>query len=365
MSLNITLLPNDLTGKALQFFNTAQSDMTRLFSRSKKEFEWLFIDGAVKQSLYAIATDSVTGQIIGINAGIFIPMITPSGESIITIKSEDSLLSFDLMIELGEKEVLNKLLAFLEAKYRSENVSFIWGFTKAKNSFKKCGYTINNHVLGSFYVLKPIQFFKSRIRMNPDQSAIRRLSLIAFTFYNWSKQFLLSGTYFRCNFREISIKEINEEILLSFLPKNFFTIELNKQFLEWRISRNPSDLTYGFLEFRDRMNKVISYLIFSFNKENTFFIEQFLFHDKLTDSNKIQLMKRAFGFIRKKDAVMIRAMGFTDNEQNLKETLLLKKTGFYFFRNKESSCFILKGITKLNINAKDIYLSKLNTLGTV
>jgi len=365
MSLNIKFLKTEQIDKVLHFFNNTQSDKERVFFRSRKEFEWLFVESVIKPSFYVIASDSLSDEIVGTNAGIIIPMVSPLGEPVLTCKSEDSLLSLDLMIKFGKRDVLKEMLDVLEERYRTDNVNFVWGITKAKSSFKRCGYTINNQVRGSFYVIKPMQFYKYRINQLHHQSIIKKLMLLGFAWNNCFKQLFLSITFAQFALKQIRIAEIDEEILKTFLPKNVYTLNLNKEFLSWRISGNPSSITYGLLEFRDLCGKVISYFIFSYDKGNCYFIEQFLFHENLNDKEKIQIMKRAFGFIKKRNAMMIRAMGFTDNELNLKEIDLLRKTGFFFFENKEASYFILKNINKPYVDAKDIYLSRLNTLGTV
>ena len=365
MSVVINFLKKELIDKALHFFNNAQSDMERVYLRSRNEFEWLFIDGPIKPSLYALASDSSSDEIIGTNAMIFIPMISFSGEPMLTCKSEDSLISLDSMAKLGKKDLLKELLNVLEEKCKTNSVNFIWGFTKAKKSFERCGYTIGNQVLGSFYVIKPFQFYRYRIKQFPYKSILKKLSLLGFAYFNCFKQLSRSVTTSHFTYKQINIDEIDEKKLLSLLPKNTISIYLNKELLNWRITRNPSSITFGFLEFRDLNNEVISYFIFSFNKENCYFIEQVLFLEDLSDNEKIQIMKRAFGFIKKRNATMIRSMGFTDNELNLKEIDLLRKTGFFFFENKKTSYCILKNINKPDVNIKDIYLSRLNTLGTV
>jgi hypothetical protein len=365
MSLKISFLENDQTEEVLRFFNNTQSDRERQISRSREEFEWLFIDGVVKPSVYAIASDVTSDEIIGTNAGIYIPMISSSGELILTCKSEDSLLSLDLLIKFGKRDVFKELLSALEERYKADNINFVWGFTKAKNSFKRCGYSISNHIQASFYVIKPWKFYKIRTKQLNQITLLKKFRLAGFAYYCFFRQTLLSVSTSRFVLKEIKFDEIDEKTLLSFLPENVFTIYTNKEFLNWRIIRNPSSMKYGVLKFTDSEGNIVSYFIFSFNKENTYFVEQFLFNAKLSDNEKIQIMKKAYGFIKKRKAIMIRAMGFSNNYLNIKEMELLKKTGFYFFENRDSSYFIFKNINDQIVSPKDIYLSRLNTLGVV
>jgi hypothetical protein len=269
------------------------------------------------------------------------------------------------MINYGKRDVFKELLNVLEEKYKSDNISFIWGFTKAKNSFKRCGYTIGKQIHASFYVIKPWKFYKIRIKQLNGSTILEKVRLAGFAYYYFFRQKLLSVSTTSFKMSERTFEEIDEKILLAFLPEKAFSIHLNKEFLDWRIMSNPSSMKYGFLEFTDSVGKVVSYFIFSFNREKIYFIEQFLFDAGLTEYEKIQIMKLAFGFIKKQNATMIRAMGFSDNDLNIKEMSMLKKTGFYFFENTGSSYFIFKNINDPEVLPQDIYLSRLNTLGVV
>jgi hypothetical protein len=365
MPVDIKLLEKDQIDKVLQFFNNAQSDSVRRISRSRQEFEWLFLEGISKPALYTVATDEVTGGIIGTTAGIFIPMQSPPGDQILTLKSEDSLLSLDQMIKLGKKDLLKEMLNSLEEKAVKNNVSFIWGFTAAGNSFKRNGFQIGCQVKGCFLVNNPVRFYKYRIAQFPDTSLIKKSGLFIFSWYNYFRQLFLSLSFSPFSFRQVSLDEIDEELLLSFLPSNVFTLRLNKQFLNWRVTRNPSSMSYRFLETRNKGNKIIAYLIYSFNKEKIFFVEQFLFREGLQDKVKLKILKSAFRELKKQNPTSFRAMGFTNNSLNINEMTLLKKIGFYFFENRKASFFIFKNLANLDVNVKEVYLSRLNTLGTV
>jgi hypothetical protein len=364
MSLKIKFLERESIDHVIDFFNQEMNDKPQLNNRQRNEFEWLFFNGVYKPALYSVAFNTEE-EIVGTYAGIFIPMLSPSEGKVLTCKGEDSLLSLDRMIKLGKRDILKEMLKALEEKSKEDNVLFIWGFTAASNSFKRCGFNINNQVKGAFYVVKPMQFYKYRLLHFPQQSIIKKIRLFGYSWYNYSRHLPSSLTFSQISLRQVSIDEIEEEILLSFLPKNVFTIFLNKEYLKWRTSGNPPSMTYGFLEFKDKIGVVESYFIFSSNKENIYFVEQFLFRKDLNDKMKLKIMSGAFNFLKKQKAIAIRAMGFTDNSLNIKEIDLLKKSGFYFFENRKASFFIFKNLADSSINARDIYLSRLNTLGTV
>jgi hypothetical protein len=365
MPVDIRLLATDKIDKVLHFFNSAQSDSVRSFFRPRKEFDWLFLKGFFKPAIYVVAADMETGEVIGTTAGIYIPVKTASGDRMMSLKSEDTLISLDHMIKLGKRDLLKEMMNIIEEQARSENVSFIWGLTTAANSYKRIGYNVNCQVKSSFFVAKPLRFYKYRIEQFPGKSINERIQLFGFSWYNYFRQLLLSMPSSQFIVKQVSLDEIDEKILLSFLPDNMLTIHLTKEFLKWRISENPSSMTYAFLEIRNKESLIMGYLIYSYNKDNIYFVEQFLFRVGLPDKIKVKIMSNLFSFIKKQNVIAIRAYGFVDNNLNMKDIRLLKRSGFYFFTNKRSSYFIFKNLTDQTMNAKDIYLSRLYTLGTV
>jgi hypothetical protein len=363
MSLKINFLTSDSISEVIEFFNSAQNDKEQANNRSLKEFEWLFINGLTKPAIYAIASDDQSDEIIGTYAGIYIPMISKEGELIVTVKGEDTLLSLDRMIRYGKTDILKELFKSIIEKAKAENASFMWGFTPARAAFKRCGYEIVTQIKGSFYVIRPMKFYRTHIRRFPKLSMAKKLQLFGFSWYNYFTHKVSFKLSERISYKKISLDEIDEKILLSFIPKNVFTTYLNKKFLQWRIEDNPSELTYGFLEFRDKNHDVISYFIFSHNNENVWFVEQFLFPDNLPDEMKIRIMKLAFTYCKTEKAILIRALGFSHNLENIKEMDLLTKSGFYFFNNPEESYFVFHNLSDHRTDPEDIYLSRLNTQG--
>jgi hypothetical protein len=364
MRVNINFLEKESVLKVLNFYNSAQSDKFQTNNRSYEEFNWLFLKSFYKPSLYTVVTDSESGEIIGTNAGIFIPMLSKNGELILTVKGEDTLLSLDKMIGLGKRDILKELLQTIEEKSKADGAAFIWGFTPAKAAFLRCGFRIITQIRGSFYVIKPLKFFKTQIRKFPELTVLKRIQLLIFSWYNYFNIILKISSSGEYSLKRISFDEIDEKVLLSFLRENVYTTYLTKAFLRWRISENPSPLKYGCLEFRDKKDTVVAYFIFSSNSENIFYIEQFLFTRKFPDKRKIHIMRLAFNYCRKLNAVMIRALGFSHNNLNINEMKLLTKSGFYFFNNPEESYLVFKNLSGYDIDPEDIYFSRLNTQGT-
>jgi hypothetical protein len=363
MQVTVNFLEKESVAKVIHFHNSAQSDKFQTNNRTREEFDWLFLKGCIKPSLYCVASDSESGEIIGTNAGIFIPMLSKNGEQVLTIKGEDTLISLDKMIGLGKRDIFKELIQVISEKSKADNAAFIWGFTPAKAPFLRCGFKIISQIKGSFYVVKPLKFYNYQIRKLPYLNSFKKIQLFLFSWYNYFNirlRFSNSGEYSR---KRITLEEIDEKVLISFLPENVYTTFISKDFLRWRIFENPSPLKYGILEFSDRRGTVVAYFIFSLNSENIFFVEQFLFARQITDNKKIRIMRLAFDYCRKLNAVMIRALGFSHNDLNIKDMKLLSKSGFYFFNNPDESYFVFKNLSEYDIEPESIYFSRLNTQG--
>lgn len=365
MSIKVTLLNHESVREVINFFNYGQSDKEQQNNRPVEEFEWLFFKGLYKPSIYLVAKDTDNEDIIGTQAGIFFPMISPSGNTIMTLKGEDSLISLDRMIKFGKRDLLKELLDILDDKARSDNVKFIWGFTPAKAAFKRCDYKIVCTVKGCFYIINPVGFYKHRIDQYPQMSIPAKVRLLGFSFLNFIVQTLLSIKLTQIKCRLISVDEINEETLLSFMPKDVYTIYLSKEFINWRITDNPSNMKYGIIEFKNKNDELISYFIFSYNIHLIYFIEQILFRTSTSERSKIRIMKLAFAIFKSQKAIAIRASGFSHNRINIEEMRLLKRTGFYFFNNPGGSNIIFKDLSGTDIKPEEVYLSRLNTQGLV
>lgn len=363
MPVELKFLERESILKVLHFFNTAQSDHLQTNNRTEEEFDWLFIKSFLKPALYSVALDSDSGEIIGTYAGIFIPMVSKNGEYILTLKGEDTLLSLDKMIGLEKRDLLKELLETIVKKSKDDKVMFMWGFTPARAAFKRCGFKIITRIRGSFYVTDPSGFYKYQIDKFPQLTLLRKVQLFIFSWFNYlniKAKFINPGNYYG---KKISLDEIDEKMLLSFLPENVYTTYLSKDFLRWRIKENPSPLEYGFLEFRNTEERIVAYFIYSLNEEKVYFVEQFLFARKLRDNDKIQIMNIAFRYCRNQKAIMVRALGLSHNDINLLEMRLLSKSGFYFFNNPEESYFVFQNFTDFDIKPEDVYLSRLNTQG--
>jgi len=325
------------------------------------EFVWQFFSDNYQSSLYMVGSDSVKDELAGTLSALFIPMKSSDGQVSQTIKLEDALINVDVMVRYRNRDLLKEFLQIIESESGSQNIKFLWGFTYAVNPFKRLGFTNCFSSKQGTYIVKPLDAYRHLITLNTSNGTKQKLQIAGLTMMSYLKQLLIFKNYGGLICKEIELKDVDEEILLGFLPDHLYCIQLDKHFLNWRIVENPSMLTYSILQFEDQSGRIKGYFIYSQKEGKVFFVEQFLFDRDLSMETKAQFIQLALKHLKSLDAVIVRAMGFDHNKANKDEIMMLEKLGFVFINR--GIPFILKSLDE-NIKPEDIYLSRLNTEGT-
>lgn len=325
---------------------------------SIEEFEWSFFSDYCEKALYIVSIDDNNNQIIGTQAGMIIPMKAPDGKVCKTIKAEDTVVNIDGMISYKKRDILKEMFDKIDEKTENSDIHFLWGYTDATKSFKRIGFSCDFKSQHGLFVFRPIKAYNHLKNLNKSNDIKQKLQILALSILSFLKAF---STFLNNNVecKEITLNQVDEDKLLSFLPRNLYSIYLDKKFLKWRIEKNPSKLTYSILQFKID-EKIVSYLIYSKKGESIFFVEQFLFDHNISFTQKQQIIKSALSFLKGKNAAIIRVMGFEHNLTNKEEVKLLKSTGFIFLH--KGIGFIFKS-KKEDIESKNVYLSRLNTQG--
>lgn len=340
--------------------NKHLSDHSPFLDGSLEEFRWQFFSDSPNKSLYFLAIDDVNNELIGTMAALVIPMQMPNGEVGLTIKPEDVLLSIRALVKYKGRDILKELLEAIEKGTESKKVKFYWGFTEATSAFIRLGFSKEFSSQQGILVFKMMQAYNHLINLNSSNGLKQKILILGLSTIAYIKSSLIRKKTKSFICKEISFDEINEDILLSFLPSNMYSLSLNKDFLQWRILDNPSILKYHILQFENLQEEIIAYLIYSEKQKGVFFIEQFLYENTLSLDQKQKVTMSAVHHLKKKKASIIRTMGFTHNKINQEECEILRKIGF-IYANKGIP-FILK--SKVELKKEDIYLSRLNTQGT-
>lgn len=360
MSLEIQKLKKEgINDLKVLFENTPfLAEHNPFITGSDIEFEWQFFSEDYEECLYYIARDD--NELIGTLAALIIPMRTPEGDVCYTIKPEDALINVKGLLKHNRRDVFKELQNKIDEETQSKDIKFLWGFSESVDAFKRLGFESCFRSQQGIYSYKPLSIYRHFLKLKPNKRFMQKASLYMLSIASYLKMltFKRSSECYRCT--DVELDEINEQAILSFLPNSLYCLYLNKSLINWRLIRNPSKLEYGVLQFENANNEIISYLIYSRKYDDAFFIEQFLFDDKLSFQEKRKIIGVSLKYLKRKNASIVQMMGFNHNTINSEEIGLFKRSGFIFVKN--GMAFILKSNYK-EIRCEDIYLSRLNMQG--
>ncbi len=326
-----------------------------------EEFEWQFFSEIYEPSIYIVAVDTEKNELAGTLAYLFIRMISPNGTVCLTVKPEDTLINVKSLIRNKNADLLKGISEELDRETENKDLEFYWGFTKETSAFERLGYTSPFSSMQGLYVLNPMQAYEHLSSLNKANKVKQRLQIFSLSLLSYLRtlsKFKIKG---KIQCKEIRTSEIDYKLLLTMVPEKSYSILPDKEFIEWRIDHNPSELGFSVLQFTNAQNEKVAYLILSKKGKSIFFIEQFFFGQKMNNAEKINIVKVTAQYLRQQKASIIRCMGFTHNSVNKKEVAILKEAGFTFLNR--GIPFIFKTKNE-NIKPESIYLSRLNTQGT-
>lgn len=327
---------------------------------SLEEFKWQFFNEKYQSANYLIAYDTMRDELAATLSALYFPMKTPNGEVCQTIKPEDALVNIKALVHHRNFDFLKALLNQIETNSGFLNLKFLWGFTYATNSFERLGFSVCFSSKQGTYVIKPISAYNHLVKLNPSNKIKQKLQITGLTLMSFLKRIMTAKSTKGVVCKDVDLIDIDEETMLGFLPQDLYCIQLNKNFLNWRIVENISALQYSIFQFKSGSDELLAYLIYSRKENNVFFVEQFLFDPNITSELKKKIVVVALQQLKKKGACIIRAMGFDHNKINKEELDLLKGAGFVFVNR--GIPFIFKSVDK-SIKPENVYLSRLNTEG--
>lgn len=363
MSIEIKRLKKDGIKDLKNLFEKTESvaAFSPFIGHTTEEFEWSFFSADYEEAIYIVAKDTERNEILGTTAGMYIPMQTPEGQVCQTIKGEDTLVNIDGLSFHPKRDLFKEMYEQIYLHNESKDVQFYWGFsnTPAVKAHRRIGYVSNFSSQQGIYVIKPLKAYTHLKSLNSSNGMMQKIQILGLAFLSNSKRILRSNRRGALECKEIDLEEVNEDKLLSFLPSNHYSIHLSKAFLDWRIRKNPSKLNYSILQITEG-DRLIAYLIYSIKNDSIFFIEQILFEKSLDLKTKNKVVSVILDFLKRKNAIIVRAMGFEHNSVNVEERAVLISSGFIFI--KKGMAFVFMSRDK-SISPENIYLSRLNTQG--
>jgi hypothetical protein len=256
-------------------------------------------------------------------------------------------------------DILKELLNILIQECHKNGVEFLWGFNNIPASYRRLGFETPYKSHHGILVLNPFLAFKkiSSLKLNNNPVANVKTLLYSGLAYivSMKKLFIFSernNYHFNC--------ELNDNTTLfknAVFPDKFVFLIQDDDYLNWKISKNPYDITYRTFQLLDENKHLVAQVICSVQKD-TAFIVQTLFDKKINRKARLYLLKKIITVLQKESVCMVRYTGFTSNKLNSNEMELLKGLGFIFTGKGEWFTF-KKLLANSSITPENIYLSRM------
>jgi hypothetical protein len=331
--------------------------------RTIAQFRWEFEEGPHGKGIYCLAEVADTGQIIGIQGGIPIQMLTSSNKSVLTIKSEDTLVDMDLCTALKRKYLFRDLYDFFVNQCRERGAECIWGFTWASKSFIRIGFQVPFNASQGLLVNNPVKSFQYLSGLNVKNTWWQKLKIGMLVVLTWGLG--MKGIFYS-NIAGLSLTEgfhSNEEFSLkiSETTDDMAFMKQDAAFLSWRLEKNPYPLKYRVYNFF-KQDKQVGQIITSLHPNGQGYLEQMLLSPELSDATRCKIIKAAVQHLSRDGSFLIRALTFDGNDLNRQQITLLKTIGFSHL--KKGMAFVFLPLNNsLFLHPDQFLLSRLFTQG--
>ena len=339
---------------ANKFFN----DVYKV-NRSLENFAWEFLEGPNGPAVYVIAIDDSvdTGtKVVGIQAAIPMHLYNTNGETILTAKSEDTL------VDPGYRgqNIFERMYDLLFQECKKAGIEYIWGFTPAKKAFDRIGFQIPFQAHQALMVFDSVKAYSHLSSLNPKNRGVDKAKIAGLTLLSKLLS-IFKGVDPSLQVRAIRDGlESKDEAIAELCPaSSLFFLKMNNRYIEWRIKNNPFGNQYESYQFSSG-GALLADVILNFRPEGFGYIEQVVFKDNLSEKLKRQVLLHVIK-IMKLRVSFIRALCFDTNDELRLQSSLFERTGFMVL--KRGSYFVWRATSDGALRPHDIFLSRLFTQG--
>lgn len=352
-------LQNDDIDNVNKFYNNYHGK-----GRTREQFIWEFFESPHGPGIYVIAIDTLKNNIIGIQAGIPIIMLTTEGKTLFTIKSEDSLIDVDACVDFPKKDIFKELYTYFISQCRQSGISIIWGFTWAINSLKRIGFQIPFNAEQSVLVYRSLKSYRFLSQLNPRNTTTKKMQIGLLVIFSKINALIHEiFTHYPINYSVIQAIRSNVNLFREICTDDnrLIFIKQDETFLSWRLNQNPYPLKYLIFNY-SASDSIDAQIITSINPDGQGFIEQILMKPGLSRKAQLGILKHAVNHLHRQGVFLIRMLTFHQNKLNSGERLLLRKLGFIPI--KKGMGFIYMSLDPSNNYRPEFFLlSRLYTQG--
>src|ERR1039457_4067477 len=267
-NIAILLLEDSDINEVVDFHNLIYKD-----NRTREEFIWEFYKAPAGKAIYVVAKDVETKKIVGTQCAIPINLITAEGTTILSAKSEDTLVH----PEYRGLNIFENMYQLLFEECKKNNIKYIWGFTSAKKPFLKQGFIIPYDHSQSLLVINISLSFKYLSGLNTLNNVFDRFKIMILCVLSKLISFKIYFPYRKTIIQDLTFTikdktyEHDNSHLLKFALDNYFTIKQDSFFLKWRIVNNPyHDQIINISVFEH--SKFIANMIFNEHKDGVWYL---------------------------------------------------------------------------------------------
>ena len=349
MAIIVRLLQESEKQLANNFFNEIYKT-----DRPLKNFEWEFFEGPFGKAIYVIAVDESVAtriKIVGIQCAIPIELISSMGVTVLTAKSEDTLVDPGYR---GQK-IFERMYELLFDECRKAGINYIWGFTPANKAFERLGFEIPFKAEQALLVFKPAAAYDYLKKLNPQNKTKDKLSILGLTILSWLKGLRNIFTS-NVSLQEVTVQAKNSLFKKAYNRHDYFTLNETEAYLNWRLHKNPFQNKYKNFQSTDAAFDAL----INFRKDVSY-IEQVISTPGTSTKAELASLINVF---RKQGTPLVRAFCFSSNEELIDQGSVLREVGFTYL--KRGSYFVWKSLDDKNaISANQVLINRLFTQGNL
>lgn len=335
--------------------------------RTEAQFTWEFFHAPAGKAIYVIAKDVDTQKIVGTQCAIPIELITDKGETLLTGKSEDTLVD----PAYRGLNIFENMYNLLFEKCREHGIYYLWGFTTAKKPFLKLGFEIPFDHSQSLMVRNISAAYSYLRKLNQKNDLVARIKIAGLCLFSrimstkrkFNNSTLLDKTF--PSVAHTTLLATGNAHLIPVVSEKGFWIKQDLPYLNWRILTNPYHPSIFNVTFSGQSGNV-AHLNFNHHKDGIWYLINDAYAGLLTHAQKSAMLSKAITLLindKSKQVKLIRTWDFTHNAFGLKEIAVRKQAGFVHLDRGIS--FVWKKLGDDLLQATDFNLARMASQGVI